>query len=136
MRMLFFQTPATGVASWPSGVTNLLGEGLTREQWKLRRLGDRRAYEYIQWAAKHGQEGFRVMSRLCRETGLEFHASLRMNLFFKSGGKLGGALEEYFNGRWWRDHPELRQRGRPQILLTVCRRAQNSITLTPKHANS
>lgn len=111
VKMLFFQTPATGVASWPSKVTNLLGEGLTEEQWKLRRLGDRRAYDYIQWAVKNGQEGFRVMSHLCREAGLEFHASLRMNLFFKSGGKFGGALEEYFNGRWWRDHPELRQLG-------------------------
>ncbi len=111
VKMLFFQTPATGVASWPSRVTTLLGEGLTEAQWKLRRSGDRRAYEYVQWAVKNGQEGFRVISKLCKEAGLECHASLRMNLFFKSDGKFGGALEEYFNGRWWREHPEFRKGG-------------------------
>ena len=81
--MYFFQTPATGVASWPSRVATLLGEGVTEEEWKLLRRGDRRASEYVQWAVKNGQEGYRVLSRLCRESGPELHASLRMNLFWQ-----------------------------------------------------
>jgi hypothetical protein len=109
VKMFMFQTPATGVANWPSKITNLLGEGMPEELWSKRRKGDRRAYDYIQWAVKNGQEGFRVVSQVCRQAHVQCHASMRMNLFFKNGGRSGEALEEYFNGRWWREHPELRK---------------------------
>jgi hypothetical protein len=111
VKMYFFQTPATGVASWPTRITSLLGEGVTEEEWKLRRKSDRRAYDYLQWAVKNQQEGYRVLSQMCRQSGPELHASLRMNLFFKNGGVGGDALEESFNGRFWKEHPELRKRG-------------------------
>lgn len=113
--MYFLQTPSTGVASWPSKVTSLLGEGVTEREWKLLRMGDHRAYEYIQWATKNRQEGFRVATDLCRKSNLECHASLRMNLFFKNGKSSGEAVEEYFNGPFWRDHPELRKPGGVQL---------------------
>lgn len=128
VKMYFFQTPSTGVASWPSRVTTLLGDGVTKEEWKLLRRGDRRAYEYIQWAVKNGQEGYRVLSRMCRESGPELHASLRMNLFWHEDNlksdplvPTNGKLEStppwhaYFNGRFWHEHPELRKHGSAQL---------------------
>jgi len=122
VKMYFLQTPSTGVASWPSKVTALLGEGVTDKEWKLLRLGDRRAYEYFQWATKNRQEGFRVATDLCRRSNLECHASLRMNLFFRNEKESGGPVEEYFNGPFWRQHPELRKPesvqldyGQPQV---------------------
>lgn len=128
VKMYFLQTPSTGVASWPSRVTALLGEGVTEEEWKFLRRGDRRAYEYVQWAVKNGQEGYRVLSRICRESGPELHASLRMNLFWQEGNSrsdplvpTNGKLEStppwhaYFNGRFWHEHPELRKPGSAQL---------------------
>jgi hypothetical protein len=108
VKMLFFQTPCTGVASWPSRVTNLIGDMVQPDQWKLLRMGDRRIFEYVQWAVKNGQEGFRVVSRLCRQAGMECHASLRMNLFFGKGPPFGDAFDVMMNGRFWHEHPELR----------------------------
>jgi hypothetical protein len=115
VKMYFLQTPSTGVASWPSKVTDLLGEDVTKQQWKLLRLGDRRAYEYFQWAVKNHQEGFRVASALCRTSGLQFHASLRMNLFFRNEKTTGQAVEELLNGPFWWSHPELRKPGSVQL---------------------
>ncbi len=115
VKMYFLQTPATGVASWPSRVTSLLGEGVTDNQWKSLRKGDQRAYEYIQWAVRNKQEGFRVAAPICRGGGEEFHASLRMNLFFANSGIIGAASEDYFNGRFWKEHPELRKQPMHQV---------------------
>lgn len=108
VKMLFFQTPCTGVASWPSRVTNLIGDMVQPDHWKLLRMGDRRIYEYVQWAVKNGQEGFGVVSRACRQAGMECHASLRMNLFFGKGPPFGDAFDVMTNGRFWHEHPELR----------------------------
>lgn len=118
VKMYFLQTPSTGVASWPSKVTDLIGQDVTEQQWKLLRLGDRRAYEYFRWAVKNHQEGFRVAGTLCRKSGVQFHASLRLNLYFKNvwvkgadNKGVGEAIEEYFNGPFWWKHPELRRPG-------------------------
>ena len=110
VKMLFLQSPATGVASWPSRVTSLLGDGASDEDWKALRRGDRRAADYVRWACRNGHEGMKVVSQLCRQAGLEFHASLRMNLFW-GDDPFGRAI----NGRFWREHPELRKRGSSQL---------------------
>lgn len=115
VKMYFLQTPSTGVASWPSKVTDLLGADVTPQLWKNLRLGDHRAYEYIQWAVKSHHEGFRVASELCRATHLQFHASLRMNLFFGNPEASGEATAKYFNGSFWWNHPELRKPGGVQL---------------------
>ena len=116
VKMLMLQSPSTGVASWPSKVTSLVGEGLTKEEWGSRRLGDRRAYEYIRWAVDNGRCGMRVMAEVCRKADIEFHPSLRMNLFWLSNqGYLGKGLGKFFNGRWWFEHPEARKKGFPHI---------------------
>lgn len=115
VKMLFLQTPSTGVASWPSRVTSLLGGDLTEEEWKDRRLGDRRVHDYFAWATKNRNEGMRVIGKRCRELGIQFHASLRMNLFWRADGNLGKALDRMANGRWWLAHPEARKPAGPQI---------------------
>lgn len=113
VRAIILQTPATGVANWPSRTTGLVGEAVRPDQWPLLRRGDRRAYDYLRWACAHGQEGMRVMAQACHAAGMEFHAGLRMNLFFIHG-PLGQAVEEFFNGPCWREHPEWRKPGQAQ----------------------
>lgn len=114
VRMLIYQTPSTGVASWPSRVTTIAGEDVTEEQWKNLRLGDRRITDYIRWAIDNQQEGIGVVSSACREAGIECHAGLRMNLFFQQPGG-DGAIENLLNGRFWCEHPELRKPGGKQL---------------------
>lgn len=113
VRAIVLQTPATGVANWPSQVTGLVGTAVDDEQWPLLRLGDRRAYDYLRWACAAGQEGMRTMADACHAAGMAFHAGLRMNLFF-TNGPLGAAVEAFLNGFHWRDHPELRKPGKAQ----------------------
>lgn len=113
VQAIVLQSPATGVASWPSRTTDLVGEAVRPEQRPLLRRGDRRAYDYLRWACANGREGMRVMAQACHAAGVEFHAGLRMNLFF-TNGPLGRAVEEFFNGRCWQEHPEWRKPGRPQ----------------------
>ena len=108
VRGVVFQTPATGTANWPSARLPLLGEMVPTEKWPNLRRGDRRAYDYVTWACRNGQEGMRVLSELCRAAGLEFHASLRMNLAFSNDGILGNGMAEMFNGRFWFTHRECR----------------------------
>jgi len=113
VRAIILQAPATAVTNWPSRTAGLVGEAVRPDQWPLLRRGDRRAYDYLRWACANGREGMRVMAAACRAAGMEFHAGLRMNLFF-TNGPLGRAVEEFFNGRPWLEHPEWRKPGRPQ----------------------
>jgi hypothetical protein len=115
VKMLIYQTPSTGIASWPSRATSIIGDGMTEALWKQRRLGDRRAYDYVQWAIRNRQESIGVVARLSRQAGIQCHAGLRMNLFFRADSHMGEALPEYFNGAFWRAHPELRNPGRSQL---------------------
>ena len=110
IKMLIHQTPATGVACWPSRVTSLLGETVSNDLWPKLREGDRRACEYIKWSVEKGRESFKVLSTLCRQSKVEFHAGLRMNLFWGNS-----PLIEYFNGRWWIEHPSSRKSGGCQL---------------------
>jgi hypothetical protein len=111
VKMLFLQSPTTGAAAWPSRVTSLLGEGALDADWKVLRRGDRRSADYVRWAIANGQEGMKVVSQLCRQAGLEFHFSLRMNLVMGADDPVG----RFFNGRFWREHPELRKPGSNQF---------------------
>ncbi len=113
VRAIVLQSPATGVANWPGRVTGLVGEAVRADQWPLLRRGDRRACDYLRWACANGQEGMRMLADACHAAGMEFHAGLRMNLFF-TNGPLGNAVEELLNGCFWRDHPELRKPGQAQ----------------------
>jgi hypothetical protein len=114
VKKLFFQTGATGIATWPSQVTSLPGELVSEAGWKTLRRGDRRVYDYLRWAVANQQEGFRVISGLCQEAGLECHASIRLNSFF-APGIFGAAIGDFLNGRWWQTHPEARLPGRTSI---------------------
>ncbi len=108
VKALIFQGPATGTTHWPSKLAPIAGEDVTPDGWKSLRLGDRRAHDYLRWACDNGQEGFAVLSRLCRSAGLELHASLRMNLFFSATSIFGSAFDALLNGRVWLEHPEYR----------------------------
>jgi len=109
------QTPGTGVASWPSKVTDMPGEALSKDEWKLMREGDRRACDYFQWAVRNEKEGFRVMADVLKGSSTEFHASLRMNLFFQEVGGVYGPFGKMVNGKFWSEHPEVRIPGRLQF---------------------
>ena len=112
-KICFYQTPSTGVANWPSQVTNLVGEGISDEDWKSQHTGERRCHEYVKWASENGQEGMRVLPGVCRRAGTEFHASLRMNIY-QSGEHVYGPFEDVvFNGKWWFEHPEARKQPIP-----------------------
>lgn len=109
------QTPNTGVASWPSKATSLLGEMVGQDEWKQLRKGDRRAYDYVQWAVRNGQDSFRVAADVLKGSTTELHASLRMNLFFPEAAAECGPIAKLLNGRFWFEHPELRSPGRQQL---------------------
>jgi hypothetical protein len=131
VRMLFLQSPATGVASWPSRVTTLVGDGVSDADWKALRRGDRRLADYVQWAVRNGQEGMRVVSDLCRAADIEFHASLRMNLFW--GDEPFG---RFANGQFWREHPDLRKPGSPNLDYGKPRARQFVVDLLTELATS
>lgn len=110
IRMLIYQTPSTGVASWLSEATSLLGEMVPEAMWGQLREGDRRARDYVKWSVDHQRESFRVLAPLCHRGGVEFHAGLRMNLFWDES-----PWKDYFNGRWWFDHPGSRKSSGAQL---------------------
>jgi hypothetical protein len=114
VKVLIYQAITNGVATWPSKVTTLLGEGMTEELWKLRRRMDRRGTRYIQWAVQNQQEPIKVVSQLCRRFGIQCHAGMRMNQLFPTGAGARG-VGEWLNGGWWRQHPELRKPGKPDL---------------------
>jgi hypothetical protein len=114
VKILMLQAPATGVASWPSKVTSLVGEEMPEELWAKARGGDRRVHDYVRWAVDNNQDGMRVVSQACRDAGIEFHASLRMNLFFDDRWQYG-PMGSLLNGRWWGEHPEARKPGGVQL---------------------
>ncbi len=108
------QTPNTGVANWPGKATSLIGELVAQGEWKQLRKGDRRVYDYVQWAVRHGQESFRVAADVLKGSSTELHASLRMNLFF-AGNATQGPVDKLLNGKFWFEHPELRKPGSGQL---------------------
>lgn len=112
--IIFLQSPSTGVANWPSRVTDLPGASLTDEEWTSLRLGDRRVYDYLTWACANEQEGMKVLPEACRKAGLRFHASLRMNLFWNEQ-TIFGMSGRFLNGPWWFEYSEARKPGRAQI---------------------
>jgi len=114
VKMLIYQAITNGVATWPSKVTTLLGDGMTEQLWALRRRMDRRGTRYVQWAVQHGQEPIKVVSQLCRRFGIQCHAGMRMNQLFPVGSE-GRGIGEWLNGGWWRQHPELRKPGKPDL---------------------
>jgi len=112
------QTPNTGVTSWRSQSTSMIGDLVGEDEWKLLRKGDRRIVDYFRWAVRNGQENFRVAADVLRGSSTELHASLRMNLFF-GGDPASGPIEKLLNGKFWFDHPELRKPGSLQLDYSI-----------------
>lgn len=106
VKKYLFQSPATGVTSWCSSITNYLGENI--KFWDGKRFGDVRAARYIQWAIENQREAVRILPAKCHALGIQFHFSLRANLFFSDQDHYTSEAEKYFNGRFWEEHPELR----------------------------
>jgi hypothetical protein len=102
------QTPATGTVPYKSEITSYIGEGLTDADKPGKRMCDIRAAEYVEWAITNKQESFRVMPEKCHRAGMEFHASIRVNLFSRNEQTYLSNSEDFFNGRFWKAHPELR----------------------------
>jgi len=119
VKMLIYQAITNGATTWPSKVTSLIGDDMTEDLWKLRRMGDRRGTEYIRWEVKNGREPIKVVSQLCRKVGIQCHAGMRMNQLFETGhttpNPAGTGVGEWLNGKWWREHPELRKPGKPDL---------------------
>jgi hypothetical protein len=108
---LLLQTPSTGIASWSSKIAGLPGELISEKDWVDFRKGDRRMVDFLHWAIDNNEEGFRVISNICNESGMECHASLRMNLFWPEDVP----FHKLANGKWWNEHPEVRKPGSAQI---------------------
>ena len=102
------QTPCTGITPYRSRLTSYIGQGLSEEDLNGKRTGDIRIIEYIKWAIENEQESYRVMPERCRQAGIEFHASIRANLFFDNGSNYMSGPEKFLNGDFWAAHPELR----------------------------
>lgn len=98
-----------GATTWKSGVTSYYGEGLGADAWEKMRSGDRRIHGYLHWAL-HNQAGpMEIQAQLCHRYGMEFHFSLRANLFFPFPDDPNA--RRFFNGDWWMDHPDARLAG-------------------------
>jgi hypothetical protein len=102
------QTPATGTVPYKSELTSYLGEGLAEADKAGKRMCDLRAAGYLEWAIANNQESFRIMPEKCHRAGMEFHASIRVNLFARNEQKFLSNAEDFMNGRFWKAHPELR----------------------------
>jgi hypothetical protein len=122
VKMLIYQAITNGATTWPSKVTSLIGDDMTEDLWKVRRMADRRGTEYIRQSVKNGREPMKVVSQLCRKVGIQCHAGMRMNQLFATGHTKpdpnwngGLAVGEWLNGSWWREHPEVRKPGKPDL---------------------
>lgn len=103
-------TQIAGPTLWKSQVTSYMGEGFTEEDLVGKRAGDIRAIRYIQWSIENQQESLRQQAKACHDVGMEFHFSIRANLFFHSdSSKFGENVEKYMNGRWWQENPDARR---------------------------
>jgi hypothetical protein len=119
VKILIYQAITNGATTWPSKVTSLIGDDMTEDLWKLRRMMDRRGTQYIRWSVKNGREPIKVVSQLCRKVGVQCHAGMRMNQLFPTGHATpnaeGMGVGEWLNGKWWREHPEVRKPGKPDL---------------------
>lgn len=103
-------TQIAGPTLWKSQITSYMGEGFTEEDLVGKRSGDIRAIRYIQWTVENQQEALRQQAKACHDVGMEFHFSIRANLFFHNdSSKIGDNVEKYMNGRWWQENPDARR---------------------------
>lgn len=106
-----FMTQVSGPALWKSDVTSYFGEGITEEEYKGKRSGDRRMGTYVDWSVKNHQEALRLQTEQCHAQGAEMHFSIRANLFFVSeNGDYMSSPERFMNGRWWMENPDARRK--------------------------
>jgi hypothetical protein len=102
------QTPSTGVSAWKSALTTYPGQEMEDlDETLVLRAGDRRIGRYMRWAVEHERESFRILPAACHSRGMEFHASIRANLFFSPEGNLDFA--KMVNGSFWWQNQQLRQ---------------------------
>ena len=102
-----FMSQIMGPTLWKSDVNSYFGQELTPEHYKEKRICDVRAVKYIRDSIENNYDVFRVQTEACHKTGAEMHFSIRANLYFpESTQYLSG--NDYVNGRFWHEHPELR----------------------------
>ena len=106
VRMLFLQITAPML--WKSDVNNYFGENMTEEDYKGKRMGDIRLCKYMDWAIKSDNDPMTVMAKACHDKGLQFHFSIRANLYFSNDSGEMENIEKFLNGNWWLEHPEHR----------------------------
>ena len=111
VNMLMLQTSNTGLSLWKSDVTSYLGEGMSREDLEGKRVGDIRASNYLRWAVESGRDPIRIQSEACLKNQMEFHLSIRANLFFQDPNPFMKDCEPFLNGRWWVENPDVRLPG-------------------------
>jgi hypothetical protein len=88
-------------------VGEVFGEGLTEEQWKMGRIGDRHVNENVMGLIRAGHDPLRLACERAHELGLRFFARLEMNHEF------GPPREDCwewiaFVGNLSKEHPEYR----------------------------
>lgn len=94
--------PCGGVFTFDTQVGDVLGEGVTDEQFEELRRGDRRAAETVQRLIAEGNDPLRVVTQQAEEDGIALFVSLRMCPFY------GSTYEGYLNGSFWHENPDLR----------------------------
>lgn len=87
------------VVTYPSKVADLIGQDTT----DYPRDGDRFVAQAIRGLVDKGIDPLKVALEHAREIGIEFHVSQRMGAF-----AMCPPWEEFFTGRFFREHPEFR----------------------------
>lgn len=94
-------------ANYPSKATDLIGDGVT----EFPRRGDKLASDTLHRLATEGVDTLEVVSRACREAGIQCYASMRMNGDYPASW-MGETLPRMLNSSFWWQHPEFRIRGK------------------------
>lgn len=94
--------PCGGTFSFDTEVGDVLGEGVTDEEFEKLRRGDRRAAETVQRLIAEGNDPLRVVTEQAEEDGIPLFVSLRMCPFY------GKTYEDFLNGSFWHENPDLR----------------------------
>ncbi len=109
-----FMAQVMGPLLWKSPINSYLGEDLTVEEYKGKRICDVRNVKYIRDSIENDYDVLRLQPEACHKQGAEMHFSIRANLYFQGDSKyMSGS--SFLNGRWWHEHPECRLPGRANL---------------------
>ncbi len=102
-----FMAQVMGPLLWKSPVNSYLGEGMTADEYRGKRICDVRNVKYVKDSIEKGYDVFKLQPEACHRQGSEMHFSIRANLYFPDETKYMKG-EGFLNGRWWHEHPECR----------------------------